>query len=116
MEKLQKIKLGAFLVGSMLLISFSFYFYQIVYVPNILVEGQDKLFVIKSGSTYRGVLLELGRENIVNDMVSFSFLARLKNFDRKISPQIRSPKKRSGEGRKSSGSDYFFACRNMPSL
>jgi UPF0755 protein len=86
MEKLQKIKLGAFLVGSMLLISFSFYFYQILYVPNILVEGQDKLIVIKTGTTYRGVLEQLGRENVVNDMVSFSFLARLKNFDKKIQP------------------------------
>lgn len=86
MAQLQKVKLVAFLVGSMLLITFTFYFYQIVYTPNILVDREDRLFVIKSGTTYRGVLEALGKEEIVNDMVSFSFLARLKDFDRTIQP------------------------------
>ncbi|NOT74987.1 MAG: endolytic transglycosylase MltG [Cyclobacteriaceae bacterium] len=86
MEKIPKIKLAAYLVGSMLLISFSFYFYQIVYTPNILVDGTDRLFVISSGTSYRQVLKDLGEQRVVNDMVSFSFLARLKNFDRKIQP------------------------------
>ncbi len=81
-----KFKLAAFLVGSTLLITFTFYTYQIVYVPNILVEKQDRLFVIRSGSTYREVLTDLDKQGFVNDMVSFSFLARLKNFDKKIQP------------------------------
>ena len=76
----------AFLVGSMLLITFTFYFYQIIYTPNILVDQESRLFVIKSGTTYRGVLEALGKERIVDDMVSFSFLARLKDFDRTIQP------------------------------
>ncbi len=86
MPQLQKTKLVAFLVGSMLLITFSFYFYQIVYTPNILVDRDDRLFVIKTGTTYRGVLEDLGKQGFVNDMVSFSFLARLQNFDRTIQP------------------------------
>lgn len=86
MAQLQKVKLVGFLVGSMLLITFTFYFYQIVYTPNILVDRDDQLFVIKSGTTYRGVLESLGKQEIVNDMVSFSFLARLKGFDKKIRP------------------------------
>jgi UPF0755 protein len=84
--QVSKLKLAIYLVGSILLITFSFYFYQIVYTPNILVDRPNKLVVIKSGMTYREVLLELGREDVVNDMVSFSFLARLKNFDRKMQP------------------------------
>ncbi|MDZ4716137.1 MAG: endolytic transglycosylase MltG [Cytophagales bacterium] len=79
-------KLILFLVGSMMLITFTFYFYQIVYTPNILVERSDRLFVIKSGTLYRQVLSDLDRQGFVNDMVSFGFLARLKNFDRKIQP------------------------------
>src|SRR6185295_11127683 len=86
MAQFNKFKLVVFLVGSMLLISFSFYFYQIIYTPNVLVDREDQLFEIKSGTTYRGVLVELGERNIVNDLVSFSFLARLKDFDRKIRP------------------------------
>ncbi len=86
MVKFQKAKMILFLVGSTLLITFTFYFYQIVYTPNILVEGSDRLFVIKSGTTYRQVLADLDRGRFVNDMVSFGFLARLKNYDRKIQP------------------------------
>ena len=86
MQGVSKIKLVVYLVGSMLLITFSFYFYQIVYTPNILVDREDRLVVIKTGSSYRDVLEDLGNQGIVNDMVSFSFLARLKNFDRNIQP------------------------------
>lgn len=86
MAQIQKFKIGFFLVGSTLLITFTFYFYQIYYTPNILVDGSDRLFVIKSGMTYRDVLVSLDEQRFVNDMVSFSFLARLKNFDRKIQP------------------------------
>lgn len=86
MAQFQKAKMIVFLVGSTLLITFVFYFYQIVYTPNILVDGTDRLFVIKSGTTYRKVLVDLDKQRLVNDMVSFGFLARLKNFDRKIQP------------------------------
>lgn len=84
--QIPKTKLIVFLVGSVLLISFSFYLYQIVYTPNVLVDRDDRLFVIKRGTSYRGVLESLGKEGFVNDMVSFSFLARLKNFDRTMQP------------------------------
>lgn len=86
MVKFQKAKVVLFLVGSTLLITFTFYVYQIVYTPNILVEASDRLFVIKSGTTYRQVLINLDKQRFVNDMVSFGFLARLKNYDRKIQP------------------------------
>jgi len=86
MAQFQKAKMVGFLVGSTLLITFVFYFYQIVYTPNVLVDGADRLFVIKSGTTYREVLVDLDKQRIVSDMVSFGFLARLKDYDRKIQP------------------------------
>ena len=55
MAELQKVKLAAFLIGSTPLITFTFYFYQIFYTPNVLVDRDDRLFVIKSVTTYRGV-------------------------------------------------------------
>ena len=86
MAEFKKSKLVVFLVGSVLLITFTFYFYQIIYTPNILVERDDRLFVVKSGTSYRDVLQGLGNQGFVNDMVSFGFLARLKNLDRSIQP------------------------------
>ncbi len=86
MAEVKKFKLVLFLVGSVLLISFTFYAYQIVYVPNILVEGDDRVFIVKPGSSYQTVLTDLGNGRFVNDMVSFSFLARLSGYDKKIIP------------------------------
>ncbi len=86
MGEIKKYKLVLFLVGSILLISFSFYAYQIIYVSNILVERDDKVLIIRSGSTYRSVLEELGKGYFVNDIVSFSFLARLSGYDKNIIP------------------------------
>lgn len=80
------VKLVVFLVGSVLMISFVFYGYQIIQTPNVLVDKQDKLFVIKSGTTYKEMLTDLGEQGFVNDMVSFAFLARMKNLDRKLQP------------------------------
>lgn len=86
MSEFKKVRMIIYIVGSTLLITFVFYFYQILYTPNVLVDGADKLFVIKSGTTYRQVLVDLDKQRVVNDMVSFGFLARLKRFDRRIQP------------------------------
>lgn len=86
MKEVPKKKLILFLVGSTLLITFTFYTYQIFYTPNILVDQGDRLFIVASGDTYRKVQENLGRGRFVNDMVSFSFLARLYGYDKSIKP------------------------------
>jgi len=86
MKEVPKKKLILFLVGSTLLITFTFYAYQIFYTPNILVDRDDRLFIIESGATYRQVQENLARGSFVNDMVSFSFLARLYDYDKSIKP------------------------------
>lgn len=79
-------KLAFFLIASTLLITFIFYGYQILYTPNILVDREDRVFIIRNGYTFRQVQEELGKGGFVNDMVSFSFLARLKDYDKRILP------------------------------
>ncbi|MEQ8423078.1 MAG: endolytic transglycosylase MltG [Cyclobacteriaceae bacterium] len=86
MREVPKKKLIIFLVGSTLLITFTFYAYQIFFTPNILVDTEDRLFIIKSGASFREVQTDLGRGRFVNDMVSFSFLARLYDYDKAIKP------------------------------
>ncbi len=86
MPDVNKVKLALFLIGSTLLITFVFYGYQICYTPNILLERDDQPFVIRSGVTFRQVQEDLGNNNFVNDMVSFSFLARLSGYDKAIKP------------------------------
>jgi len=86
MPEVSKGKLAFFLIGSTLLITFVFYGYQICYTPNILLERDDRPFIIRSGTTFRQVQEELGNNNFVNDMVSFSFIARLSGYDKAIKP------------------------------
>jgi UPF0755 protein len=86
MAEVSKKKLAFFLIVSTLLITFAFYGYQIYFTPNILVDRESKMFVIRSGSTFRKVQEDLGNGKFVNDMVSFSFLARLKSYDENIKP------------------------------
>ncbi len=86
MADVPKKKLALFLILSTLTITFIFYGYQIYFTPNILVDRDDRVFIIRSGTTFRKVLEDLGKGNFVNDMVSFSFLARLSNYDKNIIP------------------------------
>jgi UPF0755 protein len=79
-------KLTFFLVASTLLITFVFYGYQIVFTPNVLVDRDPRPLIIKKGATYRDVQTQLANGGFVNDMVSFSFLARLMGYDQAVKP------------------------------
>jgi UPF0755 protein len=73
-----------FLLFSILLISFSFYAFQMVYTPNILVDKQDRLFVIPEHATFKTVQDELHKGDYVQDLISFSFLAKLMGYDKHV--------------------------------
>lgn len=85
-EEVSKKRLVVFLVGSTLLITFTFYAYQIFYTANILVDKDDRVVSIKSGSSFRDVQNQLYEKGILNDPVSFSFVARLKGYDKEVTP------------------------------
>jgi len=55
MPEISRKKLAFFLISSTLFITFVFYGYQILYTPNILVDRDDKLFIVRSGYTFRNV-------------------------------------------------------------
>src|SRR3970282_654005 len=79
-------KLIVFLVLSILGISFSFYAYQVVYTPNILVDREDRVLIIPNDATFKSVQQQLHEGRYINDLISFSFRARLMNYDRAIKP------------------------------
>ncbi|WP_425392928.1 endolytic transglycosylase MltG [Ekhidna sp.] len=81
----KKYFLAIFLVVfTMMLSSFAFYTYQILYTPNVLVEDDDRYFAIPKGTTFKQLQDKLAKERIVNDLVSFSFLAKLKDLDTNV--------------------------------
>lgn len=75
-----------FLLFSILLISFGFYTYQICYTPNILVGKQDRAFIIPKGAGFKYVEKEFHENNIAQDLISFSFLARLMSYRDHVKP------------------------------
>lgn len=79
-------KLIAFLALSVLGISFTFYAYQVVFTPNILIGKDNRDLIIPRGATFKDLQKQLHEGRYVNDLISFSFLARLMNYDRSIKP------------------------------
>jgi len=86
MAEVSKVRLTFYLITSVLTITFIFYGYQIAYTPNILVDRDDQVFIVQRGYTYRQVQDDLAKGKFVNDMVSFSFVARLMDYDKEIKP------------------------------
>lgn len=86
MKEVNKGKLAFYIIASTLLITFVFYAYQICYTANVLVDSEDRMFVIKSDATFDRVRDDLYNNHFINDAVSFSFLARLSDYDDQIIP------------------------------
>ncbi|MEO9967301.1 MAG: endolytic transglycosylase MltG [Reichenbachiella sp.] len=85
----KKIVMGAAIVAfSMMLSSFGFYFWQMVYSPNFLVEQDPKPLMIKTGSTFKDVQNTLYDRRYVNDLVSFSFLSKMMDYDELVKPGL----------------------------
>lgn len=74
----------------MMLSSFAFYTYQILYTPNILIEGDPRTLTIPHGMTFKELQNILSDERIVNDAVSFGFLSKLKDLDTNLKPGLYS--------------------------
>lgn len=79
-------KLILFLLASILLITFSFYTYQICYTPNILVGGEDRVIIIPDKADFSVVQKILHEGQYVQDLISFSFLAKLMDYDEAVKP------------------------------
>ncbi|MDX1629999.1 MAG: endolytic transglycosylase MltG [Fulvivirga sp.] len=76
------------LLFSILLSSFAFYIYQMLYSPNILVDKDDRRLIIDEDETFSSLQDKLYDENYIHDLVSFSFLAKMMDFDKSIKPGL----------------------------
>lgn len=83
MKKKQLIA-GFMIVFAVMLSSFSFYGYQILFTPNILVDQDERFVAIYDGTTFKELQNQLYEEHIVNDLVSFSLMAKLMHLDEQL--------------------------------
>lgn len=79
---------SAIVAFSMMLSSFGFYFWQMIYSPNFLVEQDPKPLMIRTGSTFKQVQNQLYDGRYLNDLVSFSFLSKMMDYDKLVKPGL----------------------------
>ena len=79
-------RLVFFLVIAVLGISFTFYAYQVVYTPNILLDQEDRLLIVNENDNFKDIQKKLHEGKYTNDLISFSFLAKLMDYDERIKP------------------------------
>lgn len=68
------------------LTTISFYGYQLLFSPNILVDKEDAYLKIHNDATFKKLQDTLYSRGFVHDLVAFSFLAKLMDYDQNIKP------------------------------
>jgi len=82
----RKIFIISLVVITIMLSSFVFYFYQVIYSPNFLVEKESKYLFIPTGSDFEDVQRLIYDQGLVNDPVAFGLLAKFMKYDRLVKP------------------------------
>jgi UPF0755 protein len=74
------------LVFGVLICSFTFYGYQVLKSPNVLVQQEDRYIIIPEGATFSDVQSLFKVQDITVNLVAFSFLAKLMDYDKLVKP------------------------------
>lgn len=78
-------KVGAFITMAVITTTFTFYFWQIFKTPNLQMEKpQSFVLYIPRGATYETVMDSLKKHEVINDQVSFRFVAKLLNYPERV--------------------------------
>jgi len=89
LEKRKKFVLVFLIAGSVLGISLTFYFYQVFFSANTLVESDEPyLLKVPSNSVYKNVVDQLYEEKVINDAVSFGFVAKILGYQEAVKPGL----------------------------
>ncbi|WP_296621481.1 endolytic transglycosylase MltG [Marivirga sp.] len=91
--KTNKFLIGFVIVFSILITSFVFYFYQVFFSENILVEKGDEVILIEEDMDFQDLQDIVYDRAIVNDMLSFSFVAKLLDYQENMKPGLYLMKK-----------------------
>ena len=88
-DKKTQIYLIVVITFSVLLTSLSFYFYQAFFSPNALVDKEEPyLLKIPSNATFQQVSDSIYSNEIINDLITFSFVAKVMNYQEAVKPGL----------------------------
>jgi len=89
LKKGKKFLLVLLVAGSVLGISMTFYFYQVFLSPNALIDQEEPyLLKIPSDADYAQVAHALYEEKVINDALSFGFVAKILGYQDAVKPGL----------------------------
>ena len=71
-----------------MLTSFSFYFYQVFYGANILIERENTIVTIHYGEGFDEVRNKFYDAQVINDVISFSFVSKALGYQEAVKPGV----------------------------
>lgn len=79
------VKIGI-IVFSLLVASFSYYFWQVARTANLQVDKKESFYLLipSKGATFESVWDTLKKHNVVNDELSFKFLSKILKYPERI--------------------------------
>ncbi|KEO75183.1 endolytic transglycosylase MltG [Anditalea andensis] len=88
-DKKTKRYIVAVIAFTILAITLSFYFYQGFFSPNALIDKDEPAYVqIPRNATFRQVTDSLLQNDILNDILTFSFVAKVSGYQEDIKPGL----------------------------
>ncbi|MBD2715631.1 endolytic transglycosylase MltG [Microvirga sp. STR05] len=73
-------------ISGLLLITFSYYFYQVFFTPNVETKGKPTYVVVRRGETAKAVLDSIEATGVIVDKLSLRFVAKLMKYDKLVKP------------------------------
>lgn len=72
------------IIFSTILTTSSVYTYQMLYSPNFLINADDKFIIIEENTDFNELIKKLEDDTLINDILSFSFLSKLMEYQENI--------------------------------
>lgn len=83
----KKYRLRQIMVLAMLLfVCFSYYIYQILFTPNFQWQKEDAYLYIRNGADFKEVLDSIKKNEMLQDVKSFAFIAKLAGYQENVKP------------------------------
>ncbi|MGF1636878.1 MAG: endolytic transglycosylase MltG [Cyclobacteriaceae bacterium] len=73
-------------IFTILLSSFVFYMYQVVYAPNFLIDQQARYIYIRTGEDFESLRNRMYDDYILNNSIAFSLMAKWMKYEDNIKP------------------------------
>lgn len=73
-------------IFGLLLITFSYYFYQVFFTPNVETKGRPTYVVVRRGESAREVLDSIDATGVIVDKLSLRFVAKVMKYEQLVKP------------------------------